>query len=303
LTNLVDLDLSQIQAGPQSLATLFSPPSLLGKKLQCINLSDTNITASSLKVMLKACPQLTELILDYNEGISPAGVAFIATEMPRLTKLSLDSCVIKNDGFAALATSTTLTNLRHLNLTWNQTYAGLQSIIALINSPIVANLTHLDLTGTNKGPEVLVAIAQSPALSNLQHLKFSNNQTGDKAIIELSQSTTLTSLISLDLGHNHIGPSGFKALCTSPVVAKLTSLNLNYNKDLGNSVATVLAAPSSTLYSLTELHLEETGLRDDAVLQLLATPNLVQLASLKIRYNTMNSRTRALYHARFDAYF
>jgi hypothetical protein len=296
LTNLTHLNLSWTYLGDDLIAQLFSPPSLLATKLQCLNLTRSDMTVSSLEVVLKACPSLTELILESN-SLGSTGAALVAASMPKLIKLNLAGCNIGDDGYAALAASTTLTNLRELNPSWAR--VGAASVIALINSPVMANLTHLDLSCTNSGPEVLIAIAQSPSMSKLQHLGLSRNEVGDEGVTALSQSTTSTNLVSLDLGWNNIGPDGIEALCTSPIASKLTSLHLAYIKDLGNSVASVLAAPSSTLNSLLELNLEGTGMDDDGMLQVLKTPNLDQLNVLDVYGNNTTSSAKSVYCARF----
>jgi Ran GTPase-activating protein (RanGAP) involved in mRNA processing and transport len=297
LGNITHLDLSHCELNDEWVAKVFTPHSPLAQKLQSLNLSNNiSLTVSSLQVLLKACPHLTELNLAGNFLVRPAGAALIATSMPKLTKLNLTGCRISDEGYAALAASTTLTHLRELDLSDNQGRA--QSVVALVNSPIMANLTHLSLRNTHKGPEVLTAIAQSPSLSRLQHLNFSCNGAGEEAIIALAQSKTLTNLISLGLNNSGIGPDGIKALCTSPVVSKLTLLDLSYN-EVGNSVASVLAAHSSTLYSLTELFLSGTGLDDEGVLQLLKSPNLDQLDVLMVSLKPNSSMT-ALHRARFD---
>jgi Leucine-rich repeat (LRR) protein len=280
LLNLTSLNLFGSNLDDKGIAQLFSPPSLLAKKLQSLNLGKCNITVSSLEVILKACPSLTELGLESNARIGPAGAAFIATHMPNLTKLDLSRCCIEDEGYLALAASTALINLRELKL--GEKKARAESTIALVNSPLVANLTDLDLSFSDFGPGVVTVIAQSPSLSKLQHLMLNNVGAGDEGVIALAQSTTLMNLVSLDLSDNGIGPEGVKALCTSPVVSKLTSLNLGDNK----MVASVLAAPSSTLYSLIELNLEDAGMDDDGVVQLLATPNLDQLDFLYLSQPT-----------------
>jgi hypothetical protein len=288
--------------GVTCIAQLFSPSSILPKKLQSLNLSNTNITLSSLEVVLKASPHLTELILDtgfdWFFDMGPAVPALIATSAPNLTKLDLSHCNLTNEGYSALAASTGLSNLRQLTLTFNK--ASPESIIALINSPVMANLTHLDLGETHVGPEVLIAIAQSSSMSNLQHLIFNNNWAFDQGLIALAQSTTLTNLTSLDLTWNELGPEGVTALCTSPVVSKLTRLNLRLNDQIGNSIAHVLAAPSSTLYNLLDLNLAHVGMGDEGILQLLVSSNLDQLNALDVSENSASDSTAQLYLARFD---
>jgi Ran GTPase-activating protein (RanGAP) involved in mRNA processing and transport len=295
LIQLTHLRLGDVALSPQ----LFSQPSRLTKNLQSIDLSNTFMTGSSLKDLITASPHLTELILAGNKFIGAAGAKLIATHMPTLTKLDLSLCYIGADGYQGLAESNTLKNLRELNLNWNHAWPP-ESIITLVNSPALVNLTHLDLGDTHDGPAVLAAIAQSTSLSQLQHLILGNNQVGNQGAIALAQSTTLANLISLDLTYNRIGPEGVQALCTSPVVSKLTSLNLSLNKNVDNSVASILAAPSSTLYSLLELNLQETEMGDDGVFQLLSASNLDQLDALYLSPGMMKSSTQETFLDRFD---
>jgi hypothetical protein len=313
LTNLTHLNLGWTYLGPEPIKQLFSPSALLTKKLQFLDLTCTSLAiaasaTSTLEVVFKACPHLTELILEGNDEPGLIEADLISTHMSNLTKLHLHGCTISDEGCAAIAAS--LTNLRELSL--RGAHLSAQGIIALVNSPTLPNLTHLDLSFTRAGPDVITAIAQSPAMSKLQHLNLDfmtesrrlkvGNTAGDEGVIALAQSTTLTNLTWLDLGLTDMGPAGVKALCTSPVVSKLTHLCLSRNINLGNSVAAALTAPSSTLYNLVELNLAETGMDAEGVLQLLKSPNLDQLDVLNIRDNNTTSSIRALYRARFDSY-
>jgi hypothetical protein len=296
LVNITHFNLTDAFFGDESLAQLFAPPSLLATKLQSLDISNTYITVSSLQVLQKACPHLVELILKHNRQLGPDGVAFIATHMPNLTKLGLSVCNIADEGYAALAASTTLTNLRELALKGN--LAEKESIIALINSPVMTNLTHLNISHTRADSDVLTALAQSRATAKLEHLDFAGNPARNSGLIALSHSTTLTNLTWLNLSYNQIGPEGVNALCTSPVVAKLTHLCLDNNRNIDNSIAATLAAPSSTLYSLLELNLAYTGLDDAGLLPLLKAANLDQLDVLKVNEFT-NEELYTLFQARF----
>jgi hypothetical protein len=299
LVNLTSLSLPYNQLGDELTTQLFSPSTLLVKKLQSLDLRQSRITVSALEAVIAASPHLTELNLVGNDKLGPAGAALIATSMPNLTKLDLSDCGIAAEGYNALATSTTLPNLRELNLYGDR--AAKEPIIALVNSPIMANLTLLNLGETHKGPEVLTAIAQSTSMTNLQRLEFYGNQAGDDAIIALARSATLTNLTWLNLANNDIGPDGANALFTSPVVSKLTYLGLAHNPHLGNSAATALAAPSSTLYSLVELNLWGSGMDDKGAKQLLAATNLDQLDVLGTNSQMLeNEQTKAVHQARFD---
>jgi Ran GTPase-activating protein (RanGAP) involved in mRNA processing and transport len=256
LSNLTHVNLSGTWLNDKEISQLLSPLSILAQKLQSVNLSKGHATGASLRVLSNASPHLTELVLDEND-IGPAGAEFIATRMPNLTTLHLRYCGIEDEGYTLLAASTTLPNLRELHLDGNFAEEA-QSIIALVNSPVVANLTHLDLSGTRGGIDVITAIAQSTALSKLRCLNVATNQLGDEAAIALAQSTTLMNLTWLDVSNNEIGPDGIKALLTSPVVSKLTYLNLKDIYELGTAVADALALSTSTLPHLAQLDVEET---------------------------------------------
>jgi Ran GTPase-activating protein (RanGAP) involved in mRNA processing and transport len=301
LTNLTHLGLAWTSAGDELITQLLAPPSTLAKKLQSIDLRRANVTVSTLEVLSKASPYLTELKLAWNQELGPTGTAFVAAHMPNLTKLDLSWCQIGDEGYAALAASATLTNLRELNLEDNR--ADTASIVALVNSPVMANMTRLQLDRTHRGPEVLTAMAQSPSMSKLEHLSLNGNEIGDKGVIALAQSTTMQNLTWLDLAETHIRPKGVRVLCTSPIVSKLVHLSLNFNRYLGNSISAALAAPSSTLYNLLELNLWSVGMDDEGFLQLLSTPNLDQLNLLGAAGdNKINRSTKAAFLARFDHY-
>jgi hypothetical protein len=311
LTNLTHINLANIFLGDKFLTQLFSPPSLLAKKLQsldigcrsinssfyrAVNSDHFNITISSLGVLLKASPHLNELILAGNYCLGAKAAKLIAANMPNLTKLDLHRCGVSNEGITALATSTALTNLRELDLSCN--HASEETYIAFVNSPVMANLTHLKLNNI-QCHDILPAIARSPSMSKLQHLEFGSNQIPDGEVFALSRSTTLTNLTWLNLCSNLIKFEAISYLCDSPVVSNLTHLDLSYCQWL-EAVAEPFAAPSSKLYKLRHLVLNVTNLLDDGVLKLLSTPNLDQLDVLEIEHNGTTPLIQALYRTRFD---
>jgi Leucine-rich repeat (LRR) protein len=119
LTNLTHLALSGDVVDDEFIAQLFSTSSPISSKLRSFSLTGTKTTVSSLEVLLKACPYLTELIIAMNAAFGPAETTFIATQMPNLTKLELSHCTLSGPDYAILAASTTLTNLRELSLHGN----------------------------------------------------------------------------------------------------------------------------------------------------------------------------------------
>jgi Leucine-rich repeat (LRR) protein len=91
LSNLTHLNLSNNYHlwGVDSSADY--PPSLcpIPQKLRSLNLSHTHMDASSLRLLPKGSPHLTELRLKGNRNLGPAAVTWVSAHLPNLTKLDL----------------------------------------------------------------------------------------------------------------------------------------------------------------------------------------------------------------------
>uniref|UniRef100_UPI0033407E7B AAA family ATPase n=1 Tax=Wolbachia endosymbiont (group B) of Pilophorus perplexus TaxID=3066160 RepID=UPI0033407E7B len=102
-----------------------------------------------------------------------------------ITKLSLKSCYIGDEGAKALANGN-LANLTQLDLSWNK--IGGEGAKALANGNL-ANLTQLDLSWNNIGDEGAEALANGN-LANLTQLDLSSNEIGGegaKALADLKE--------------------------------------------------------------------------------------------------------------------
>jgi Ran GTPase-activating protein (RanGAP) involved in mRNA processing and transport len=127
--------------------------------LQKLNLDHNVITSTGIGVLLEAMEQgshhITDLSLRYNAGIGNEGAALLARSLgnnalPCLTRLSLDSCGIDNDGFMALMSALEQnTSLLQIDLR-NQTevvHITQLTFLALAESlPKIKFLQRIDLT-------------------------------------------------------------------------------------------------------------------------------------------------------------
>ena len=161
-----------------------------------------------------------------------------------------------------LATIPGLRRIRHLDLSNSETFgnnrindflaqASLDSLIGLklrnnqlwpemlevlAENPVIAQLTHLDLSGNpiqDRGAELL---ARHPSFANLKHLRLnSNDQRSEYCIHEaginaLANSHILIQLETLDLGGQYVGNEGFEALQDSANLTTLIELGLAYSQ-------------------------------------------------------------------------
>ncbi|MFP3025722.1 MAG: AAA family ATPase [Wolbachia sp.] len=101
-------------------------------------------------------------------------VSFLQSNLS-ITKLSLKSCYIGDEGAKALANGN-LANLTQLDLSWNKIAA--EGAKALANGNL-ANLTQLDLSSNEIGDEGAKALANGN-LTNLTSLDVTLNNIGDK---------------------------------------------------------------------------------------------------------------------------
>src|SRR5205823_2674536 len=129
-------------------------------------------------------------------------------------------------------------------------------------SPYLTNLTALDLTGNEIGPEGVQALVASPLLANLSDLDLTHNQIGQEGLRALASSPALHGLRRLHLGSNFSrdededfapgpGVERGKALAALPPLPQLTALDLS-GMDLGEAGLRVVleSLRASSLVSL-----------------------------------------------------
>jgi uncharacterized protein (TIGR02996 family) len=141
-------------------------------------------------------------------------------------------------------------------------------------------------------------LAQSPHLARLSSLSLAGNGIGDVHVKALAASPHLARLTALDLSHNFIGGGGVLALSTSSQLADLTTLDLSYN-DVDDADVLTLAG-SLGLPNLRVLDVSNNPIIfPEDVAELLTSPCLPRLASLKLQGAIYSDEARLTLKARF----
>ena len=150
-------------------------------------------------------------------------------------------------------------------------------------SPLLAQLTHLDLSYNKLGPDGAKALAECKHLGALTSLNLGRSQIGDKGAIALAASDALPALKELNLGRAGLKSSGARALLASPLLEGLHSLELDRN-GLGVGGAKALANNHAAA-SLQTLGVANCNLTDSGLRSLLASKHLTALEHLDLTGN------------------
>jgi uncharacterized protein (TIGR02996 family) len=126
-----------------------------------------------------------------------------------------------------------------------------------------------------KGAKMLV---ESPNVANLTHLGLAEQELTRPGMQDLASSPHLARLTHLDLSTNLIARGGLATLAGSPHLANLTSLDLRGNYFSVEDAAAFAKSPHLT--KLTHLYLDQDDLTPDALEQLFHSPNLAGLTTL-----------------------
>jgi uncharacterized protein (TIGR02996 family) len=225
------------------------------------------LDAGRLMPKLAASPLLARVReLDLcSADLGNAGVKLLAKSphLKALEALDLGFNALDDVGVDALARSTLFPSLTHLSLNDNDriTSAGLKQ---LAESPFLAGLTALDVSGNDVNDLGVRAVVDSPAMARLVSFRANNNPFGDAGAVALAASPLLARLAKaegkLEFRGTAIGPGGAAALAACPALRHCTALDLsdNYLGDAG--VCAVLGSPH--LGGLKVLKLARNGLTD-----------------------------------------
>jgi uncharacterized protein (TIGR02996 family) len=182
LGDLCGLDLSNNEVGNAGAAVLaeagFGP-------LECLNLKDNRVGEPGLTALTRAA---------WAES---------------LRRLDLGGNLVLDSGLAALLSSPSLAGLESLDL--NVTGIGRDTAFRLAEGPL-QRLHSLSLGGNHLGDEPIIALANSPALANLTSLQLYACGMGEAAALALAASPHLTQLSFLEAHWNLIGERGKEAI-------------------------------------------------------------------------------------------
>jgi uncharacterized protein (TIGR02996 family) len=160
----------------------------------------------------------------------------------------------------------------------------------LVASPLLAQLTSLDLGHSEVGAPGARALATSRHAGHLAALLMGYCALGDGGVAVLVGSPHLSRLTTLALGNNGIGRDGAAALVRGAYAGRLTRLDLSRNP-LGDEGARALAG-ATAFVALRELSLASCDLGDRGGLLLASSRPLEGLSLLDLRDNRLGEGTR-----------
>jgi uncharacterized protein (TIGR02996 family) len=140
--------------------------------------------------------------------------------LPTLTHLrQLQVYHVTHYPLALLAGNPSLSNLTHLLLKPHalepgdtDAYIRLAGVEALVTSPHLTSLTHLELQLSDMGDEGCAAIARSGILARLEHLSLAHGRITDAGAHLLASCPDFRHLTKLDLNNNCLSEVGIAAL-------------------------------------------------------------------------------------------
>jgi uncharacterized protein (TIGR02996 family) len=156
---------------------------------------------------------------------------------------------------------------------------------AFLAAAPLTNLSALDVSACDIGPDGLRLIANSPHLRQLVSLTAFRNRFGCDGLSTLAASPLAGQLHVLELQNTGIGDRGVAAMANSPLLNRLLGPGLNLSMNpIGDSGAQALAA-CPDLEPFTELILRDCRVSDAGAIALAASPNVANLVYLDLWQN------------------
>jgi uncharacterized protein (TIGR02996 family) len=184
-------------------------------------------------------------------------------------------------GFLRLMAGADVSSVRYLTV---RATIGDDGAAWLAAAPL-DNLSALDVSGTELGPDGMRLIANSPHLRRLVSLTAFRNRFGCEGLAALASSPLAESLNVLELQNTGVGDRGVAALASSPLLGRLAGPGLNLSMNpVGDGGAKALAA-CPHLERFTELILRECRVSDAGAKALAASPHAANLAYLDLWNN------------------
>ncbi len=172
-----------------------------------------------------------------------------------------------------------------------------QDFKALLQMPLLTQITGLDLSVNQIGDLRARALADCPYLKRLTDLNLSGNYVCVSGGVALAASTRLPRLTHLDLTGNSIGDTGTSALARSPQRSKLTHLVLERNR-IGDAGVLALAG-STQLNNLTHLCLVQNRIGDPGARALAESSHLGRIAELDLGHNRISEASKKALQKRY----
>lgn len=174
------------------------------------------------------------LDLGFN-GLDDAAARAVAraSTLPQLQALALnDNGSITGDGAAALADSPFLAGVRELDLSGNDVNEA--GVRAVVKGRATARLHALALNGNHIGDAGVAVLVGSELfhrmLDHHPHIDWRRNSVGPAGAAALAESAELARVAGLDLSENYLGDRGVFALCRSGRLGTVRTLRLARNQ-------------------------------------------------------------------------
>jgi uncharacterized protein (TIGR02996 family) len=215
--------------------------------------------------------------------------------LDHLEVLDLSFNELTNRGCESLAQIRSLRNLKRLHLNDN---SGIDTpgIRHLSDSPFLANVRVLDLSGNDLNESSICTLFNGSSLKKLEQLQVSGNRIGDGGVRALTNSPILEQILNqsprLDLSKNQIGPLGGQYLGAAPILNRIEVLDLSGNPltDAGlRSLAESQFARNLRILRLANTHVTDAGLLDLWDLVLLHSLEEIDLTGNVITASTVNA--------------
>lgn len=189
--------------------------------------------------------------------------------------------------------------------------AGLRAILA---SPYLGNLAHLNLVASPIGDAGLVALCESKLACTLRRVEFPNTGISDLGVIALAKSPLFAHMLGprldvtteqvgddgqkrLNLMMNRIGDEGLKALAASEHLLRFRELVLRENVVSDAGVEALAASPYAA--NLAFLDFWRNRITDCGAFALAKSPHLNKVLDLSVKENEVSAAGAAALHERF----
>ncbi len=188
-----------------------------------------------------------------------------------------------SDTAAAFLAAAPLVNLSALDV--SDCDIGPDGMRLLANSPHLRELVSLTAFRNRFGCDGLTALARSPLAERLNVLEIQNTRIGDRGIAALAGSPLLDRLVGpgLNLSMNPIGEAGAKALAACPWLERFTEFILRDCRVSDAGAASLAASPH--VANLVYLDLWQNRVGDAGARALAASPHLGGVRDLSLRDN------------------
>lgn len=174
---------------------------------------------------------------------------------------------------------------------------------AILRSPYLGNLTHLNLIGGRNGSPIgdagMVALCGSKLAHTLRAVEFPNTGIGDAGAVALARSPLLAHMHGprLNLMMNRIGDAGLTALAETEHLLRFSELVLRENQGGDDGVIALADSPYSA--NLRFLDFWRNRITDRGAFALARSPHLNSVVDLSVKENAVTAAGAAALHARF----